>query len=210
MTSLQMMQLLDVKRSALLLMDFQNYGLHPEGYWAKHDPDLIGRVLRSRVVENAAAALEAAREAQMRVIHVVNRWRSGHGDLNPSMPMFASRIGTDVAVEGTWGAQILDELTPRADEPVVAKQSVSALTGTELPRLLTLFDVHTLVLAGVATNFVVEGTAREAADRGFETVVIRDCCETLSDEWQRFSFELMAMSGAVVSLSEFIQQLGES
>jgi nicotinamidase-related amidase len=37
---------------------------------------------------------------------------------------------------------------------------VSALTGTELDRLLRLRDVNTLVLTGVATQFAVEGTAR--------------------------------------------------
>lgn len=195
---------MDATRSVLLLMDFQNYGLHPDGYWAKRDPDLMSRIRSSKVLENAGVALTAARTAGMPVVHVVNRWRPGHGDLNPSMPMFADRIGSDIAVEGTWGAEIVDELQPLPTEPVVAKRSVSALTGTELPRLLTLIDARTLVLTGIATNFVVEGTAREAADRGYDVVVIKECCETYADDAQRVSLELMAMLGAVISLQEFV------
>jgi len=200
----------DPKRSALLLMDFQNYGLHPDGYWAKQDPGLMTRIQASGVLDNAKAALDAARRTEMRVIHVVNRWRAGHGDLNASMPMFASRIGSDVAVEGTWGAEIVEELAPLPTEPVVVKRSVSALTGTELPRLLELFGVDSLILTGVATNFVVEGTAREAADRGYSVVVIRDCCETLDDDWQRNSIAVMELIGRVISLDEFFDVLAPS
>ena len=32
------------------------------------------------------------------------------------------------------------------------------------------------VLTGVATHFAVEGTAREAVDRGYRVVVLEDCC----------------------------------
>ncbi len=120
------------------------------------------------------------------------------------MPMWAGRKGTDVAVEGTWGAQIIDALTPRPGEAVVVKRSVSALAGTELPKLLALYGVRTVVLAGVATNFVVEGTAREAADLGYGVVVLSDASETLSDEWQRFSLEIMSMVGTVMTVDQFV------
>jgi nicotinamidase-related amidase len=37
-------------------------------------------------------------------------------------------------------------------------------------------------LAGVATNFVVESTAREGSDLGYEVLVVRDCCTANSEE----------------------------
>jgi len=189
-------------------MDFQNYGLHPDGYWAKRDPDLIARLDRGRVVANAARALEGARTAGVRVVHVVNRWRPGHIDMDDRMPLWAGRKGTDVAIEGTWNAEIIDELAPTPEEPVVAKRGVSALAGTELGRLLTLYGVRTVVLCGVATNFVVEGTAREAADLGYRVAVLSDASESINDEWQRFSLEVLALVGAVVSVDEFVRALG--
>jgi len=200
---------LDRSRSALVLMDFQNYGIHPEGYWAQRDPELLKRLTRSGVVANAARALAAARSSGMCTIHVVNRWRVGHIDMHEGMPMWAGRKGTDVAVEGTWGAEIIDALTPTAGEPTVVKRSVSALAGTELPRLLTLYGTDTLVLAGVATNFVVEGTAREAADLGYKIAVLADACETLNDEWQRFSLEIMSTLGTVMSVDDFVRVLSK-
>lgn len=189
-------------------MDFQNYGVHSDGYWAHRDPEFFARVTRSRVVENASRALQTAREAGLRVIHVVNRWRPGHIDIDDRMPMWAGRRGTDVAVEGTWGAEIIDQLAAQPDEAIVPKRSVSALAGTELHRLLTLYGVRTVVLGGVATNFVVEGTAREAADLGYEVIVLADACETVSDEWQQFALQIISMLGAVISVGEFVDALG--
>ena len=100
--------------------------------------------------------------------------------------------------------QIVDALTPEPGEPVVVKRSISALAGTELPRLLALYGVRTVVLGGVATNFVVEGTAREAADLGYGVVVLSDASETLNDEWQRFSLEMMSMVGIVMTVDQFV------
>jgi len=190
-------------------MDFQNYGVHPDGYWAERDPEVYKRITTSRVVANAARALAAARGSGMRMIHIANLWRPGHVDMHQGMPMWAGRQGTDVAIEGTWGGEIVDELMPAPGEPVVVKRSVSALAGTELSRLLTLYSVDTLVLAGVATNFVVEGTAREAADLGYGVYVLRDACETVNDEWQRFSFEVMSMLGIVISVDDFVKGIGD-
>jgi nicotinamidase-related amidase len=198
---------IDPASTALLLMDFQNYGIHPDGYWAKRDPSLLARLDRSGVVANAARALAAARAAGMRVVHVVNRWRAGHTDMDDRMPMWAGRKGTDVAIEGTWNADIIDELAPASDEPVVVKRNVSALAGTELGRLLTLYGVRTVVLGGVATNFVVEGTAREAADLGYGVVVLADASESINDEWQQFSLEILALVGVVASVDEFVRAL---
>jgi nicotinamidase-related amidase len=198
----------DIASTALVLMDFQNYGVHLDGYWAKRDPVFFARLQKSGAVANAAQALHAARRARLRVIHVVNRWRPGHIDMDERMPVWAGRRGTDVAVEGTWGAEIIDSLTPAPDEAVVVKRSVSAFAGTELARLLVLWGVRTVVLAGVATNFVVEGTGREAADLGYQVIVLGDATETQNDDWQRFSLQIMAMVGTVMTVDQFVTACG--
>ena len=202
--------MLDLSRSALLLMDFQNYGVHAKGYWAQRDPAQHVRLVAAGTVDNAARALAAARAADLRVIHVVNRWRTGHVDLDDAIPMWATRRGTDVGIEGTWGADIIDQLAPAADEVVVVKRTVSAMTATDLDRLLTLFDIRTLVLTGVATNFVVKGTAREAVDRGYRVTTLSDCCETWSAEAQAFSLQILSLLGPVMTVEEFIVLLGKA
>lgn len=198
------------ERTALLVMDYQNYGVHPDGFWAERDPEFHRRLHASGAVANTAAAIAGARAEGAHVIYVVNQWREGHPDLSEHVPAFAGRKGTDIAVEGTWGVRIYDELKPQPNELIVSKRTISALTATDLDRLLRLRGIDTLVLTGIATNFVVEGTAREAADEGYRVVVLRDCCETHSEEMQRFSLETMAYLGEVVDVAEFLEALGSA
>jgi nicotinamidase-related amidase len=73
----------------------------------------------------------------------------------------------------------------------VYKRGVSALAGTELDRLFRLRDINTLVLTGVATQFAVEGTAREAVDRGYRVLVLEDCCASRVREVHRFSIDMI-------------------
>ena len=85
-------------------------------------------------------------------------------------------------VEGTWGSEIHEKLTPQAGEPIVTKRGVSAFTASDLDQILRTKRIGTLILAGVATNFVVEGTARQACDLGYDTIVVGDCCASVSQE----------------------------
>ena len=90
--------------------------------------------------------------------------------------------GANALIEGTWGAAIHSAVTPQEGEPVVTKRGVSAFMASDLEPMLKNKRIGTLLLAGVATNFVVEGTAREASDRGYRVVVVGDCCASVSQE----------------------------
>jgi nicotinamidase-related amidase len=47
---------LDPSRTALLALDFQNYGIDPEGYWAKHgEPDWPAKPARPRSKRSACS-----------------------------------------------------------------------------------------------------------------------------------------------------------
>jgi biuret amidohydrolase len=148
------MQDFDLNRAAFLSLDFQNYGIHPDGYWAKHgEPDWPS--IARPALENTARVLAAARQSGLLVVHVGVCWRDGSPEMNMSAPLFAR--APDRSVEGTWAAEFCESVKPLAGEIVVYKRGMSALAGTELDRLFRLRDVHTLVLSGVATQFAVEG-----------------------------------------------------
>ncbi|OGN86877.1 MAG: hypothetical protein A2X23_00625 [Chloroflexi bacterium GWC2_73_18] len=99
-------------------------------------------------------------------------------------------------------------VAPVDGEFVVRKRAVSAFVGTELERLLHVRDISTLALAGSVTNFAVEGTARDASDRGYRVIVLEDCCETVSDEWQAFSMtQILPLVALVVTAAEFADAL---
>jgi ureidoacrylate peracid hydrolase len=120
----------------------------------------------------------------------------------------AVRPCPDRSVEGTWGSEFYEPVAPAPGELVVYKRGVSALAGTELDRLFRLKDVNILVLTGVATQFAVEGTAREAVDRGYRVVVLEDCCASRVNEVHRFSIDVILRSLCTVTTAErFIRGL---
>lgn len=85
---------------------------------------------------------------------------------------------------------------------------MSALAGTELDRLLRIKGVTTLALAGAATNWAVEGTAREASDRGYRVIVLEDCCAAMTDEEHESSIRVvLSQIGTVITADEFIRSL---
>lgn len=195
---------LDVRRSALVLLDYQNYNVHPDGYWAKASPGYAERV--APAVERTVRVLHAARAAGMTVIHLQNAWREGHPDINPFTPWQASAKAAGRSTEGSWGVEFHEPLSPAAGEPIIRKRAVSGFVGTELERLLLIRGISVLVIAGIVTNFAAEGTARDASDRGYRVVVLADCCESVSDEWHAFSVEqILPLIAEVVTADHFIR-----
>lgn len=193
---------LDVGRSALVLLDYQNYNVHPDGYWASVTPGLIERV--APALRHTATALAAAREAGICVVHVQNAWREGHPDASPHAPWQADAKAAGRSTEGSWGVEFFAPLAPVGGELVVRKRAVSGFAGTELDRLLRLHDVATVVIAGIITNFAAEGTARDASDRGYRVVVLGDCCESISDEMHLFALtQILPIVGEVVGTDDF-------
>jgi nicotinamidase-related amidase len=193
---------IDSTRTALLVMDFQNDMVDPEGAFASQG--WASQVRETRAIENTARALAAARSAGLLVVHVGVAWRPGHPDANNRAPLFAGVKQANGLVEDTWGAEFHSELEPADRELVIRKRGVSALAGTELDRFLRLSDISAVVLTGFATTWVVEGTARDAVDRGYSVIVLADCCATFAEEMQRFALEVtLPLLGTVTTAEEF-------
>ena len=126
--------------------------------------------------------MAAARGAGVTVIHVSVKFREGYPERAANSGLWQGLHGLNALVEGTWGAQIHDQLTPEKGEALVTKRGVSAFTASDIEQILHNKRIGTLLLAGVATNFVVEGTARQSCDLGYDTIVVGDCCASMSQE----------------------------
>lgn len=175
----------------------------------KEMPEGVERTAPSlaRTVE----ALDAARAAQVAIVHVGNAWRDGHPDVNRHAPWMRDAKAAGRSVQDTWGTEFYEPVAPIDGEFIVYKRAVSAFSGTELDRLLRVRDIFTIALAGSITNFAVEGTAREGSDRGYRVVILEDCCESVSDEWQDFSMtQILPMIAEIVTTGDFGEALRRS
>jgi nicotinamidase-related amidase len=86
------------------------------------------------------------------------------------------------AKPGSREMSVLDEIAPRDGEPVIAKVGASAFTASTIERVLFTFGVRQLVFGGVATNYCVQSTLRDASDRGYDCVLVEDACADVTPE----------------------------
>ena len=74
-------------------------------------------------------------------------------------------------VEGTRGAEIVDELKPNKKDYVIKKKTYSGFFGTSLKELLDELKIDTVYITGVAMNICVHYTAADARMNGFKVVI---------------------------------------
>ena len=165
----------DVSKTALLSMDFQNDIIHPDGPLAQA-AGFAEMVQKGNILEKSTKVLDAARAAGMKVIHIVVEF----GDKSPQMPhrgAFFRMLGSGgpTLQPGTWGAEIHEAVAPKPGDEVVKKAMISSFCGSNLKEVLDANGITDLAMIGVATTFVVEGTVWDAVDMGYSCIVIEDC-----------------------------------
>jgi nicotinamidase-related amidase len=102
--------------------------------------------------------------------------------VRPDSPLFRTLVGSPTLLQGTPAVEVIDDVAPRPDEPVVRGQAANGFDGTTLDTILRVAGVDTLVLVGIATDVAVESTARAASDLQYRTIVVSDACQADSDE----------------------------
>ena len=198
---------IDKGHTALLVMDFQNDIVHENG--AFKDFGFAAMVKQNDVLAKSARLLDAARRSGVKVIYVSVKFRPGYPERPANGGLWGALIQANAETEGTWGAEIHEAVAPQDGEPVVTKRAVSAFYGSDLAALLATGGIDTLLLCGVATNFVVEGTAREAMDRGYNVVIVGDCCAAGSQETHDAALNTtLPFLSTISNLEEVIAALG--
>lgn len=117
---------------------------------------------RDSVVERIQSAVEKARAKGTPVIWVQ------HSDAY-------------LAID-SLGWQIVPELEPLANEPMVRKLYGSSFEATNLDEVLEKAEVGHLFLAGAETNHCVRHTAHAALERGFDITLLGDAHTTSDGE----------------------------
>jgi nicotinamidase-related amidase len=188
---------------ALLLLDLQNEMVDPAGKVG--GGGLSGIVAERKVLQNAAAALAAARQRGLLVGHVRLGFRPDYADSLSVAPRITKLKAAGAAIVGTWGCEFPAQVAPLDSEPVFTKQCVNPFFNTSLLVWLLRRGVTGLVIGGVATNLVVEATARAADDAGFAVTVLEDCCASPNAAWHKFSIDsMLPMFGRVIPTAEFV------
>lgn len=188
--------------TALVMIDMQRDFMEPGGFG-----EFLGNDVSPmrECVEPARRVLEAARKAGIFVLHTREGHRRDLSDLPPAKYARGNlkiKIGDDgpmgrVLVRGEKGHDIIPEVYPIGDEPVVDKPGKGAFWATDLQAILENKGIKTLIVCGVTLEVCVNTTVREANDRGYEAIVVRDATASYFPEFYRVGLEMISAQGGI-------------
>jgi len=194
------------RRTALLLLHWQNDLAIPSG---KLSRDMPQRLAADHTIEHIQVALKASREKGMLVVYVNASHRPGYPEVNPKPSSLSSGIAkAGGLMRGSWGAEVIDELKPLDEDIIIYNYSSSAFAYTELELILRNKGITDLVLTGLVTNWVVESTARDAVNRGYNIYALSDCCQGVNEEMHKWSLaNILSAIGSVIDSKSYIASL---
>lgn len=156
-----------LKSPALLVIDMQKYFLGPEGdAFLQDGPKIIPNVLQ---------LIEAFRQNKLPVIYT----RHAHIRGQPTGQM-GKWWNNKLPWEEDLQSELICDLSPQKNEPVIRKTKYSAFQNTQLESILRNHRVQEVILCGVMTHLCVETTARHAFMLDFQPIVMEDACASES------------------------------
>jgi nicotinamidase-related amidase len=96
------------------------------------------------------------------------------------------------AEKGSLDGEIIEEIKPQSDEIVLKKTCSGVFNGTNIDQLLRNLKVENLIVVGVVTNQCVDTAVRDAADRGYEVVLVEDACAAFDESLHQASIEILS------------------
>jgi ureidoacrylate peracid hydrolase len=184
----------------VVVVDVQNDFCSPEGAFARNG---IAIEAGRRILTPLAQLLEGARSVGARVVYL--RFVEEAAVVSQAYDRQRYRAGTALRYcIDEWGRNIVPELQPAKDEPVVDKVRASGFFNTRLDTILRCGGVTTLVLTGMATESCVLATAMDATARDYYTVLVPECLASFSQERHEAALKILRHKHPAASVVEIL------
>ncbi|HEY6196999.1 MAG TPA: isochorismatase family cysteine hydrolase [Candidatus Binatia bacterium] len=164
---------LEADKTLLLVIDMENENCHPGGAL------YIGEPVR-KVISKIRGLLDAMRRSGGKIVHT-------QSVRSPDALEFTVFKNTVRKLEGSRGAELIDELKPAAGEPLVVKHTHDCFYKTEMESLLPKLGMRpgesSVIVTGISTRNCVQSAVMAFSVRDYRVVVPMDCT-THNDEKQ--------------------------
>jgi len=194
---------MEAKKNAILVMHCQNDIVDPKGLY--NHCGGFAEVCRRNILEHIRDTLGKARAAGVQVFYINNMFSEGYPELGDhNLPICTDSRTSNSFLIDTWGTQNPEIIAPQKGDIMIRNTNTSAFSYTTLDQILRAKGITDLYLCGVATNFVVDSTARYGSELGYNIHVIEDCCASWSKEMHEFDIRnILPHFGEVTDAATF-------